>query len=240
VRGDEEGLDERAEEILDQDPEGAAEVPPPGEEVLPAGGDRAAGADSSEPPAEPLIRLSREELQGALEALLFSTGEPIPIRQLAELFEAPVHDVREAIEELRLEYVNSRRAFRVEDIAGGVQVLTLTRYEPWIRRYLSRARDSRLSPAAFETLAVIAYKQPINKADLEGIRGVQCGPILKTLMDKNLVKVVGREDTLGKPLLYGTTKRFLESFGLSSITGLPQPELDAPGARPPRPPSPSV
>jgi segregation and condensation protein B len=113
-----------------------------------------------------------------------------------------------------------------------VQILTLSKYEPWIRKHLSATREGRLSPAAFETLAVIAYKQPITKASLEAIRGVQCAPILKTLMDRNLIKVVGREESLGKPLLYGTTKRFLETFGLPSITGLPQPELEMPEVKP--------
>jgi len=178
--------------------------------------------------AEPLIRLGPEELRRGIEAVIFASGEPIPVRALAELFECTIHDAREAIEELRLEYISSRRSFRIEDIAGGVQILTDKTYEPWIRKFLSRQRDGRLSPAAFETLAVIAYKQPINKADLEAIRGVQCGPILKALMDKNLVKVVGREETLGRPLLYGTTRRFLESFGIASLTALPQPEMDLP------------
>lgn len=211
-------------------PEGdlVAAEPPADPSGAPAEG---AGIDAPAAP-EPIIRLSREDLQGALEAVLFSTGEPIPIRQLADLFEASVHDVREAIEELRLEYVNSRRAFRLEEIAGGVQILTLARFEPWIRRHLQSTKEGRLSPAAFETLAVIAYKQPITKADLEAIRGVQCAPILKTLMDRNLVKIVGREETLGKPLLYGTTRRFLESFGISSITNLPQPELETPEITP--------
>ncbi len=188
------------------------------------------GAGAAEASAEPLIRLGREELRRGIEAVLFASGEPVPVRALAELFECTVHDARDAIEDLRLEYTGSRRAFRIEDIAGGVQILTDKAYEPWIRRFLSRQRDGRLSPAAFETLAVIAYKQPINKADLEAIRGVQCGPILKALMDKSLVKVVGREETLGRPLLYGTTRRFLESFGIASLTALPQPELDLPAA----------
>jgi len=186
------------------------------------------GQETAEAAGAALIRLSPEELRQGIEALLFCTGEPITIRQLAELFEVSVHDARDAVEELRLEYLNSGRAFRVEDIAGGVQVLTLPKYEPWVRRHLLSQREGRLSPAAFETLAVIAYKQPIAKAVLEGIRGVQCGPILKTLMDRNLVKVVGREDSLGKPMLYGTTKRFLESFGISGLGALPQPDLELP------------
>jgi segregation and condensation protein B len=206
--------------------EGDAAAEPPSE-----GPPEDAGADAPAAP-EPIIRLSREDLQGALEAVLFSTGEPIPLRQLADLFEVSVHDVREAVDELRLEYVNSRRAFRLEEIAGGVVILSLAKFEPWIRRHLQSTKEGRLSPAAFETLAVIAYKQPITKADLEAIRGVQCAPILKTLMDRNLVKIVGREETLGKPLLYGTTRRFLESFGISSLTNLPQPELETPEITP--------
>jgi segregation and condensation protein B len=90
-----------------------------------------------------------------------------------------------------------------------------------------KEREGRLSPAALETLAVIAYKQPINKADLEAIRGVACGPILKTLLDRGLIQIAGRAESLGRPLLYGTTRRFLESFGLHSIRELPQPELEA-------------
>ncbi len=209
------------------------ETPPDGEALDEPLEDSGLSGEESEGESSggelPLIRISEEDLRLGIEAVLFSTGEPVPIRQLAELFEVSIHDVRQAVEELRLDYVNSGRAYRIEDISGGVQILTLPRFEPWIRRYLSKARDSRLSAAAFETLAVIAYKQPITKADLEAIRGVQCAPILKTLMDRNLIKVVGREDTLGKPLLYGTTKRFLESFGLPSLSGLPQPELDVPG-----------
>ena len=211
---------------------------PPG---APAGEPAEGPPEESSPRLERLIRLSPRELRQGVEALLFASAQPVSIRELAETFECTVHEAREAVEELRLEYVNQERAFRLEEVAGGVQLLTLPRYEPWIRRHLSQAREGRLSAAAFETLAVIAYKQPINKADLEAIRGVQCGPILKTLLEKNLVKVVGREDTLGKPLLYGTTARFLESFGLSSLNGLPQPDLEgasAAAAAPARTPGP--
>ncbi len=218
---DAEGIEPAAAEAEGVEPAAAA----PEGEAAPA----EAGGERGEEASQPLIRLSQEDLQKGIEAVLFSTGEPIPIRELAELFEASVHDVREAVEELRLRYVNEDHAYRLEEIAGGVQILTLSRFEPWIRKHLTAAREGRLSPAAFETLAVIAYKQPITKASLEAIRGVQCGPILKTLLDRNLIKVVGREESLGKPLLYGTTKRFLESFGIGSITSLPQPEIDLPG-----------
>ncbi len=174
---------------------------------------------------EPLIRLEPGDLRGVIEALLFSISEPVPIRSLADLLGVSVHDAREAVEELRLEYIDMGRSFRVEDIAGGVQVLTLSKFDPWIRRLREKERESRLSPAALESLAVIAYKQPISKADLEGIRGVGCGPTLKTLLDRGLIQIVGRGEGLGKPLLYGTTRRFLESFGIASVRDLPQPEL---------------
>ncbi len=177
------------------------------------------------PPAE-APALSLPELQSAIEAVLFSTGEPITIRQLAELFEVSVHDVREAVENLRLELVDQQRAFRLHEIAGGLKLLTRPQFHPWVAKLQQSRKQERLSPAALETLSVIAYKQPLSKAALEGIRGVQCTPILKTLLDRGLIKIVGREEGLGKPLLYGTTQLFLETFGLHSVTHLPQPELD--------------
>jgi segregation and condensation protein B len=183
-----------------------------------------AGSGAQGAPLPAVLQIPPAELKPALEAVLFSFSEPIAVRSLAELFGVSVHDVRQAAEELRLEYVESGRAFRLEDIAGGIQILTLPAHDPWIRRLRQKQRDGRLSAAAFETLAVIAYKQPITKADLEAIRGVQCSPILKTLLDRGLVKVVGRDESLGKPLLYGTTRRFLESFGLPHLRDLPQPE----------------
>lgn len=186
--------------------------------------DPSAGAESG------VLRMSPEELKPALEAVLFAVAEPMPVRALAELFEVSVHDVRQAAEELRYDYVDSGRAFRLEDIAGGLQMLTLPAYDPWLRRLRQKQRESRLSAASFETLAVIAYKQPITKADLEAIRGVQCTPTLKTLLDRGLIKVVGRDESLGRPLLYGTTRRFLESFGLQSIRDLPQPDAQPPAA----------
>jgi segregation and condensation protein B len=210
-------------------------------------------AAASEPPSEEsegeaaasLIPLDPSELRGALEAILFSVAEPLPIRTLSELLGASVHEVRAAVEDLRMEYIDGARAFRLEDIAGGVQILTLSRFDPWIRRLRDKERDSRLSAASLESLAVIAYKQPISKADLEAIRGVGCGPTLKTLLEKGLIQIAGRGEGLGKPLLYGTTRRFLESFGISSVRELPQPEiLEHPasggGARPTPPQAPTI
>ena len=183
--------------------------------------------ESDDEPEETLVTLEGAELRRAVEAVLFALSEPIAVRALAELVGVSLHEVRAAIEDLRLEYVDTGRAFRVEDIAGGVQLLTLKTYDPWLRKLRKKQREGRLSPAALEALAVIAYKQPIGKADLDAIRGVNCAPTLKTLLERGLVQVVGRGEGLGKPLLYGTTKRFLESFGIASIRELPQPESES-------------
>jgi segregation and condensation protein B len=218
---------------LRDDREPAAEEPAlerqgGGEESGLSGETAESGVEGAAPEtADSIVPLAPGELRRALEAVLFSVADPVPIRVLAELFGVSVHDVRAAVEELQLEYADSNRAFRLEDIAGGVQMLTVAAYDPWVRRFRQKEREARLTGAALETLAVIAYKQPIHKADLESIRGVNCTPTLKTLLDRGLIQVVGRGEGLGKPLLYGTTKRFLESFGIASIRELPQPEIEA-------------
>lgn len=199
------------------------------EAAEPSSGEPPAGDPAPEPPA---LRLEGRELRKAVEAILFSLSEPIGIRALSELLGVSVFEARQAVEDLRLEYFEEDRAFRIEDIANGVQILTVKTYDPWIRKLRAREREGRLSPAALETLAVIAYKQPIHRADLEAIRGVNCGPILKTLLDRGLVKVVGRGEGLGRPLLYGTTRRFLESFGIASVKDLPQPDSESPPVAP--------
>lgn len=173
---------------------------------------------------EELTALGEDELPRALEAVLFCAGEPVTIRELAELLEFGVHDVRSAVEKLREEYIDMGRSFRIEDISGGVQIMTVPRYDPWLRRLHSKQSSSRLSPAALETLAIIAYKGPITKAELENIRGVQCSPTIKTLLDRNFIRISGKAPGLGRPFLYHTTPLFLESFGLGSLKDLPQPE----------------
>ena len=194
----------------------------------------ASAVDESGPETEAeedsALQMSAAELCRAVEAVLFASAEPLPVRTLADLFQVTGPDIREAIESLREHYVDTDRAFRVEEIAGGIQVLTLPLHNVWIRRLRQKEREGRLSAAALESLAVIAYKQPITRADLENIRGVGCGPTLRTLMDRALIQVVGKDESLGRPLLYGTTRRFLESFGLSSLRELPQPEVLPRGA----------
>src|SRR5688572_20929760 len=158
-----------------------------------------------------------------LEALLFSTHHPLTAGRLAELLELEsTKPVRRAIRELNEQYITTDRSFRVEQVAGGYQLLTLPDFGEILKRLHQKEVDAKLSKAAMETLAIIAYKQPILRADIEAIRGVACGETIRSLMEKHLVKIAGRAEIPGRPILYGTTKRFLELFGLNSLKDLPQ------------------
>lgn len=165
---------------------------------------------------------------GKLEALLFSTHHPLTAGRLAELLELDgTKPVRRAIAELNRSYEESGRCFRIEQVAGGFQMLTMPEHGEILKKLHQREADAKLSKAALETLAIIAYKQPILRAEVESIRGVACGETIRSLMEKHLVRIAGRAEEPGRPILYGTTKRFLEVFGLNSLKDLPQPE-DAP------------
>ncbi|MGA2442342.1 MAG: SMC-Scp complex subunit ScpB [Tepidisphaeraceae bacterium] len=168
-----------------------------------------------------------------LEALLLSTHHPLTAGRLAELMDLPVtKPVRQAVKDLNQQYEESHRAFRIEQVAGGYQILTMPEFGDHLKRLHQREIDAKLTKAALETLAIIAYKQPILRADIEAIRGVACGETIRNLMEKRLVNIAGRAEEPGRPILYGTTKRFLEVFGLNSLKDLPQSEegLKAPGA----------
>jgi segregation and condensation protein B len=160
-----------------------------------------------------------------LESLLFGTHHPLTAPRLAELMELESSKpVRRAIRQLNEQYEQSGRSFRVEQVAGGYQLLTLPEYGAYLKKLHQKEADAKLTKAALETLAIIAYKQPILRVDVEGIRGVACGETIRSLMEKHLVKIAGRAEIPGRPILYGTTKRFLELFGLNSLKDLPQSE----------------
>ncbi len=170
--------------------------------------------------------------ESVIEAILFASDEPLSAERLVNIaeFNGGVKQVKKCIETLNEQYSQSGRAFRIEEIAGGFQMMTLPEYNNWLKNLLRQRADNKLSPAALETLAIIAYKQPIIRADVEGIRGVACGEMLRSLMYKGLVKIVGKAEILGRPLLYGTTKKFLEVFGLNDLKDLPKAEeLKQPG-----------
>jgi len=160
-----------------------------------------------------------------LEALLFSTHHPLTAGRLAELMDLPAtKPVRAAIKDLNSQYEESHRSFHIEQVAGGYQLLTLPEFGEHLQKLHQREIDTKLTKAALETLASIAYKQPILRADIEAIRGVACGETIRSLMEKRLVNIAGRAEEPGRPILYGTTKRFLEVFGLNSLKDLPQSE----------------
>ncbi len=163
-------------------------------------------------------------VESVIEAVLFASDESLTPARLAGIVETGVKQVREHIENLNKKYEAANNAFRIEQIAGGYQMLTLSQYNHWLKKLLRVRADGKLSPAALETLAIVAYKQPVMRADIEVIRGAATGEMLRGLMYKGLVKIVGRAEVLGRPMLYGTTKKFLEIFGLNSLKDLPKVE----------------
>ena len=163
-------------------------------------------------------------VESVIEAVLFASDESLTPARLAAIVETGVKQVREHIENLNRKYEAANNAFRIEQIAGGYQMLTLSQYNHWLKKLLRIRADGKLSPAALETLAIVAYKQPVMRADIEVIRGAATGEMLRGLMYKGLVKIVGRAEVLGRPMLYGTTKKFLEIFGLNSLKDLPKVE----------------
>jgi len=202
VRDDEEMAEEELDRMEPERPDGAVEVDTDTE-----GGDE----------APPEINLA------LLEALLFSTRSPLTAGRLAELMDLPAtKPARAGIKELNKQYEETGRPFRIEQVAGGYQMLTLPEYGEAVKKLHQKEADAKLTKAALETLAIIAYKQPILRADIEAIRGVACGETIRSLMEKHLVKIAGRAELPGRPILYGTTKRFLELFGLNSLKDLPQ------------------
>ncbi|MHC4906312.1 MAG: SMC-Scp complex subunit ScpB [Planctomycetota bacterium] len=169
-------------------------------------------------------------LETVVEAVLFASDEPISPKRLVDIAEAgSVKDVNACVKALNKTYRDSGRSFRIEKISGGYQMMTLSVFNSWITKLIKVRSDNKLTPAGLETLAIVAYKQPIIRADVEAIRGVASGEILRNLMYKGMVKIVGRAEVIGRPMLYGTTKKFLDVFGLNTLKDLPKiEELKAP------------
>jgi len=180
-------------------------------------------ARSTDPGQEATGPNVRDHRMQRLESVLFLAREPLTSRKLSQYANlADGTESRTLIRRLNELYDKSGRAFRVERVAGGYQMLTRSRFASWIRRLEHIPRETRLSAPAMETLAVVAYRQPVLRADVEAIRGVGCGEVLRQLMERNLVRIGGRSDELGRPYLYTTTKQFLRTFGLENLDGLPR------------------
>ena len=165
------------------------------------------------------------KLTNIVEAMLFAAADPLPAQQMCRVLER-VHteEILAAVAALNERYAESGGAFRIREIAGGFQLYTLPEYADYIEALLAKTRLQRLSAPALETLAVIAYRQPAGTPEIEKIRGVESSGVLRTLLERNLIAIVGRSDGPGRPLLYGTTKEFLYHFGLNDLHELPRIE----------------
>lgn len=164
------------------------------------------------------------DLDRIVEALLFASDQPLPLTRLCELTGADQDEIRTAITTLNQAYVDTNRAFRITRVAHGYQLYTLPEYANWIRKLYQHQRVQRLSPAALEVLAIIAYRQPVTKPEIEKLRGVDCSASLLTLLERGLVATAGRAHRPGNPFLYRTTREFLRYFGLDSLDELPSLE----------------
>ncbi|HNX26843.1 MAG TPA: SMC-Scp complex subunit ScpB [Phycisphaerae bacterium] len=189
----------------------------------------AAPADADNAPLTPqseqeVQQAALDEMASTIEAILFSSGSPVPPAKLSTIAELPVRLLKKAILALNERYQKGGCSFRVMNIAGGYQLMTLPEYNDVLKKLLNVHKESRLSQAALETLAIVAYRQPILRADIESIRGVACGEVLRSLMERQLIKIVGRAEVIGRPMLYGTSRKFLEIFGLGSLEDLPRAE----------------
>ncbi|HWP59086.1 MAG TPA: SMC-Scp complex subunit ScpB [Candidatus Acidoferrales bacterium] len=165
--------------------------------------------------------MERERVKSILESLLFVAVEPISARRIEEVLDGVERkEIASILDELRNEYESGGRGIRLAEVAGGYQLRTASENADWVKK-LHQLKPQRLSRATLETLAIVAYRQPITRAEIEKIRGVDVGAVLATLVERRLVRVVARKDVPGKPFLYGTTPEFLETFSLKDLSQLP-------------------
>lgn len=164
--------------------------------------------------------MDTSELRAIVESLVFVSDIPLRPERIAEAIEVERGRVVQILRELESEYRQARRGFVLEEVAGGFQFRTRAEHIDWVRR-LNKSRPFRFSRAALETLAIIAYRQPITRAEIEYLRGVDSGGVVKTLLDRHLVRILGKKDIAGRPMIYGTTREFLELFGLRDLAALP-------------------
>ena len=169
-----------------------------------------------------LPELSLEEVRASIEAVLYASGDPIPMRSLKKVFPEALDLIKDALSSLQEIYDQPGRGLQLIEVAGGWQITTRPEYHERVGRLFDSPRPSRLSIQALETLAVIAYRQPATVPEIMELRGVRSAGVVRTLLERKLVKIVGRKKVVGHPLLYGTTKEFLVRFGLKDVKDLPQ------------------
>ena len=162
------------------------------------------------------------EIRKIIEALLFASPEPLTQAKVNGIFNPDTPNLKEVVLKLNEQYVHDDHAFEINEVAGGYQLVSRQEYEHFIRKMLSKSGRISLSSAALDSLAIIAYKQPIGRYEVEAIRGVDSSGVLKTLLNRNLIKIKGRDSGPGRPLLYQTTNKFLEHFGLNRLSDMPK------------------
>jgi len=163
------------------------------------------------------------ETKKVIESLLFATDTPLTLNKIKDIVEVVSAEIKTQIEELNQEYQSQGRAFFIQEVAGGFQIRTRPEYHQWLMKLKRQREEGKLSNAALEVLSIIGYKQPVMRAEIEAIRGVDSSGIIRALMEKGLVRITGRSEQLGHPILYGTTPYFLELLGLNSLQELPKP-----------------
>jgi len=169
--------------------------------------------------------MEENNLKSAIEALIFASDSPITIEQMKKVLGGPdAASINKIIAELKNEYAGQNRGIRVIEIAGGFQMITNSDFAPFLKKLFKNRSSDKLSKPALESLAIIAYKQPLTKGEIESLRNVNVDGVMKSLMDKNLIRVCGRKKIPGRPFVFGTTREFLEHFGLKSLADLPKME----------------
>ncbi|MEJ8544928.1 SMC-Scp complex subunit ScpB [Brevibacillus borstelensis] len=167
-----------------------------------------------------------DKLKGVIEGLLFISGdEGIDAKQISEIVEVPEETIVDLIEDMKADFRRAGRGIQIVEVARAYQLTTLPEHVPYFERLATSPSQSTLSQAALETLAIIAYRQPITRSEIEEIRGVKCEKALNTLLSKQLIREAGRAEGVGRPILYATTKEFLEHFGLRELADLPEPPV---------------
>jgi segregation and condensation protein B len=187
--------------------------------------DRPEAPESVPTEAEEASVLPPAQVRAVLEALIFASPQPITPKDIARVLQGvPREDWERELRELRADYARDERGLQVVEVAGGYQITTRPEYNDWVRELLDPRTPTRLSIQALETLAVIAYKQPVTLPEIIELRGVKSGGVVKTLLEKRLIRITGRKEVVGRPMLYGTTKQFLLHFGLKDLEELPKIE----------------
>lgn len=166
-------------------------------------------------------RMEEKEVKSILESLLFISGEPLSVNTLKDILEIERSQVERLLRELADEYSLKNSGILIVEVAGGFQMVTNPVFASWVKKLIATAIPTRLSQQSLETLSIIAYRQPVTKVEIESIRGVNSDGVIKTLIDRRFIKVLGRKEAPGRPLMYGTTKEFLHCFGLNDLSELP-------------------